>query len=158
MIDYELQLKVQAFLDGELPEKEARDIAALLARDADVKALHTELRNTRQALSGFEPAVRLPESREFYWSKIAREIERSAPAPSVRRDSAWVRFRRFLIPAGAVAACALVAVIVGVQVGVIGGSSGESEQMTMADDSSAFTYHDYANGTTLVWMSYPAER
>jgi negative regulator of sigma E activity len=158
MINDEIQLKVQAFLDGELPEKEARDIAALLARDADAKALHNELRNTRQALAGFEPAVKLPESREFYWSKIAREIERSAPeAKPVERGAPWIRFRRFLIPAGAVAACILVAVIAGMQFGLRGTPSGASDQMTMAD-SGAFTYHDYDNGTTLVWMSYPAER
>ena len=30
-MDYEVQLKVQAYLDGELPEGEAREIANLLA-------------------------------------------------------------------------------------------------------------------------------
>jgi len=157
MIDYEVQLKVQSFLDGELPEKEARDVAALLARDGDAKALLNELRNTRQALSGFEPAVKLPESRDFYWSKIAREIERSTPVTEPVRDSLWTRFRRVLIPAGAVAACVLIALIAGVQSGVVGTSVGTNSEMTMSDPN-AFTYHDYASGTTLVWMSYPAER
>ena len=51
MIDQETQLKIQAFLDGELAETEAREITALIARDRDAAALHTELKNTRRALA-----------------------------------------------------------------------------------------------------------
>ena len=54
-MDYETQLKLQAFLDGELPEQEARDVAALVARDSEATDLLTELRNTRKALADFEP-------------------------------------------------------------------------------------------------------
>src|SRR4051812_1303740 len=102
----EQQLKLQAFLDGELSEAEARDVAALVARDADAAALMTELRNTRQVLANFEPDRKLPESREFFWSKIEREIERLEPAPpAVERVSLFTLLRRrFLIPAGAFAA------------------------------------------------------
>jgi len=73
-MDYEVQLKIQAYLDGELPETEAREIANLLAKDKEAVALHSELRNTRQSLSGFEVGVELPESRDFFWSKIKRDI------------------------------------------------------------------------------------
>src|SRR6267378_6728212 len=79
-MDYDAQLKLQAYLDGELPEAEAREVANWLARDREAAALHTELRNTRQALVGFEVGVELPESREFFWSKIRREIHRLEPA------------------------------------------------------------------------------
>jgi len=51
----------------------------------------------------------------------------------------------------------LIALIAGVQSGVVGTSVGTNSEMTMSDPN-AFTYHDYASGTTLVWMSYPAER
>ena len=83
MIEYETQLKLQAFLDGELPEDEARTIAARVAQDPEATDLLAELRNTRQALSLFEEGPKLPESREFYWSKIQRAIEQLEPAPAV---------------------------------------------------------------------------
>jgi anti-sigma factor RsiW len=152
----EQQLKIQAFLDNELSEEEAREISALLARDEEATALSKELRNTRQALKSSEANVRLPESREFYWSKIQREIERSERVPAVApRLSLFQIWRRIIVSAGAVAALALVGIIAVKNISPVNGSP--ASEMTVAD-SSAFTYHDYANGTTLVWVSYPAER
>src|ERR1043166_5396365 len=86
-MDPQDQLKLQAFLDGELPESEAREMANRLARDPGATALLTELRQTRQAVRDFEDGTQLPESREFYGSKIKRDIERqenskTAPAPA----------------------------------------------------------------------------
>src|SRR5581483_2948693 len=108
----EQQLKLQAFFDGELPEAEAREVAAWVARDAEATALMTELRNTRQALKGFEPALKLPESREFYWSKIEREIRRLEPEPRVvERASFFTLLRRMLAPVTAFAALIVAALI-----------------------------------------------
>ena len=152
-MDHEAQLKLQAFLDGELPENDARAVAALVARDAEAAALLRELRHTRQALAGFETA-KLPESREFYWSKIQREIERQEPVPDTAETaSLFIWLRRFLLPASAVAALAIAVMIAGRW----GSAAGPDTEMTLAD-SGTFTYHDFANGTTLVWLSYPAER
>ena len=101
-MDYEAQLKLQAYLDGELPEKEAREVANWLARDREAVALFAELRNTRQALVGLEVGVELPETREFFWSKIEREIRRQAgPEPIARPSGLLATWRRFLVPAGA---------------------------------------------------------
>src|SRR5438270_11040101 len=75
-MDYDSQLKLQAYLDGELPEGEAREVANWLARDQEAVGLHAELRNTRKAMAGFEAGITLPASREFFWSKIEREIQR----------------------------------------------------------------------------------
>src|ERR1700716_3675106 len=98
-MEYDRQLKLQAYLDGELPEAEAREAANWLARDREAVALHAELRNTRQALVGFEIGITLPESREFYWSKIQREIERQ-DQPQTRPQSGpfYARLQRFLMP------------------------------------------------------------
>ena len=60
-MDIDAQLKLQAFLDGELPESEAREVANWVARDKEATALLAELRNTRQALAGFEAVMTLPE-------------------------------------------------------------------------------------------------
>lgn len=153
----ELSLKLQAYADGELPERDAREVADLLAKDADARALLVELKNTRAALAGFEAEIKLPESREFYWSKIEREIRRlektETPLPETSLFAAW---RRFFVPAGALAALVILGFLAFPQLrGSRAAASAEAE-FTLAD-SDAFTYHDYANGTTLVWLSYPAE-
>jgi anti-sigma factor RsiW len=156
MIENEKQLRLQSFLDGELPETEANEVARWVAQDQEASALLTELRQTHQALGGFEEGIKLPESREFYWSKIQREIARaesprSAPAP----NASWAaRFRRFLMPATGLAVVALLALIVTRE----GGGLGDANVETALEDSGAFTYHDFSAGATLVWLSYPAEK
>ena len=155
----EQQLKLQAFLDGELPESDSREMAAWITQDAEAAALLGELTNTRNVLKGFASEVKLPESREFYWSKIKREIERAAPEPVAAPKaslSSW--FRRAFVPLGAMAALALVALIV-----VNSFSSGGHHPMPMTanvmlgSDANAFTYRDDAQDMTVVWLSYPAE-
>jgi anti-sigma factor RsiW len=150
----ELQLRLQAYLDGELPDGEGRAMAELIARDADARALVAELRNTRGALKGFESETKLPESREFYWSKIEREIGRSEkPQTAAQPASVSALLRRFLAPVGAVAAL----VIVGILITRQNLAPGSPESATAFADSDAFTYRDYSAGMTLVWVSYPAE-
>jgi anti-sigma factor RsiW len=150
----EQQLKVQAYRDGELPDGEAREVEALLACDADARLLRAELDHTCEALKVFESEVRLPESREFYWSKIQREIVR-LEQPEPVEEPAWlaVWLRRLLAPAGALAALVIAATLVWQQLNP--GFALETE--TSFADSDAFTYRDYSKGMTLVWLSYPAE-
>lgn len=152
----ELQLKLQAHLDGELPDDEAREAAALLARDAEAAALFAELQNTRGALTGSESEIKLPESREFYWSKIQREIERQEPAAQKTvPDSIFSALRRLLVPAMGVAAVLLAINLMTPRRG--GNVSTEAEMETMFAHAGAMTYRDYQGGTTLIWLPYPAE-
>jgi hypothetical protein len=154
----EQQLNLQAFLDGELPEQEARTVAAWVAGDAEATRLLTELRHTRNAIAHSEPDLRLPETREFYWSKIERDIQRLEPdLRAAEPVSRFVRLRRFLAPGVALATLVVAAAFVIVQLNVLKPSAGPDTEMALAD-SGTFTYHDYANGTTLVWLGYPAER
>jgi hypothetical protein len=101
----EQQLRVQAWLDGELPEAEARRVEGLVNGDKQAQALVTELRITKTTLAGNEPEMKLPESREFFWGKIQREIERldkAAEAASSRTP--WVLdWRRWMAPLSGVA-------------------------------------------------------
>lgn len=150
----EQQLKLQAFLDGELPESEAREVASWIARDAEATALANELRHTRKALKESQPVMRVPESREFYWSKIQREIERLEPSPQPKQTIRFVVWLRRLLAAGAAVAALVLTVWI----------SGPKDEVMAVDaemtvtDAGTFTYRDYANRTTLVWVSYPAER
>ena len=153
---YEEQLKIQAFLDGELSPSELKEVEALLARDADAQSLLTEIKNTSEAFKAVEAEYCLPESREFYWSKIKRQIESQSMAPAqAERPVSWLTtWRRFLAPAGALAAVLVVALFTLSQTQT---ESGKVDLETALADPGAFTYRDYDAGATLVWLSYPAE-
>jgi anti-sigma factor RsiW len=152
-MDTQEQLKLQAYVDGELPESETRQVAEWLARDPEAKALHGELLRTRQVLSGFEAEIRLPETREFYWSKIQREIQRQEqPRPEPVAAPSWLAvWRRLLVPSSGLALLALAGLL------MIPWSPVHFAE-TSLEDSQAFTYHDYTAGMTLVWLSYPAKQ
>ena len=153
----ELQLRLQAYLDSELPDGEAREAAGLLAQDAEARALLAELKNTRAALAGFEADIKLPESREFYWSKIEREIQRQSPMiePERKFASPLAFFRWRLATVGAVAVLAIVGMVAIRQVDF--GGPGGLEVKAEFVDGGALTYRDHAQGLTLVWLPYPAD-
>jgi anti-sigma factor RsiW len=100
----DLELKLQALLDAELPPGEAEEMRRLAASDQEAARLLAELRNITTVLRQNEPAAAVREPRPFYWSKIQRQIEResarsASPAPS------WAeRFRRWLTPLAAATA------------------------------------------------------
>src|SRR5687768_6783239 len=111
----ETQLQVQAYLDNELSPGEARNISKLISSDAEARDLFGELKSTREALVANEPLPSLPESREFYWSKIQRAIERAERTnervtPSASRPW-WLRIMAPI--AGAVALFAVLLSVVG---------------------------------------------
>jgi len=156
-MDKDAQLRLQAFLDGELPEGEARAVAQWVAQDPEAAALAAELRNTRGALTGFEADMQLPESREYFWSKVQREIQR-LETPPTKPDPApvFALFRRFWVPSAAFALVVMVGGVLSLSNGPFRRAATGGIETALAD-SGAFTYRDYAAGTTLVWLSYPAE-
>ena len=102
-MNMEQQLKVQAWLDGELSEAEARRVEGFVNGDQQAQALVTELRLTKTALAGNEPEMTLPENREFFWGKIEREIQRLEKAEVESRATPWVwNWRRWMAPLSAV--------------------------------------------------------
>src|SRR6266404_5726722 len=95
----EQQLKLQAWVDGELSASEARQIAGFLAADKEAQAIVSELGIAKDILANNEPAAKLPESREFYWNKIHREIERLERTGAESRPVSWIfSWRRLLAP------------------------------------------------------------
>lgn len=158
MNNIELELQLQAFLDDELSESEKQAVASRLAQDREAVALLAELRNTRQTLQGFERSVRLPESGDFYWTKIRRQIEAldPAPAPAPVATPWYLSLRRWLAPVTAVGLVALVGVLITRNAGLLPAEA-DGQAETSLTDSGAFTYRDYSEGATLVWLSYPAD-
>ena len=153
-MDHDQELKLQAYLDGELSEPQEQEVALWLKQDREAAALLAELRWAHEDLAQHEQAIELPESREFYWSKIERELLRQERPQAIETNVPWwLAWRRVLVPVAGVAGLVLAGLIAS---GLLGGA-GAPQMETAAEDSGAFTYHDYDRGTTLVWLSYPAE-
>lgn len=150
-------LKLQAHLDGELPPDEAREVVALLQRDAEARALFDELKSTRRLLAAHEPEIQLPESREFYWSKIRRELERVEREPNARPRRAWglLQWIRLALPAGVV----LVFAAVMLHRSAFSPGPGSplfavgDEIETPLEELNSFTFRSESARMTVVWVS-----
>ncbi|MEO8426371.1 MAG: hypothetical protein ABI651_04580 [Verrucomicrobiota bacterium] len=152
----ESQLRLQRYLDDELAPAESREIAELLVHSEEAKALYTELQAIKDLVRGNELEHKLTESREFYWSKIAREIDRNQPAqtPAGRiRDFSWLR--RWVLPFGGVAALAVLLAIA-LQVPFTLRSGLRLAEIpdieTTADGTSLISFRSESEGISVVWV------
>ncbi len=152
-MNQELELQLQAYVDGELPANEARKITELLAHDGSAQALLRELTFTKQALSGNELEVKLPEGRDFYWSKIAREIasqERTeAPVPS----APWWRWTfKYFAPVAGLAAVCLLLIVPGKKEDA-GEANSAAVIENLSPDMVTSTFHSQSDGLKVIWLS-----
>lgn len=150
----ETQLKLQAWLDGELPAADAREVRRLVERDPDAAALVRELKLTRQWLAAGETLRPVPESREFYWAQIARYLTpRESAAPAVRLPAFdWRRWRAWWAPAAAV----LVLLGVGLLPSLKPSQSAAArapEIETPDEDLGTFTFRSDTGQMTVVWVN-----
>jgi len=160
-MDSKTQLKLQAYLDGELRGLRAWRMQRRLASDPEARALAAELETIKRVIAENEPGHAVPESREFYWSKIARQLQQiqsRLPEPGLpaRQPAFWPR--QLLVP---VLATACAALLIGLAVIHFTSRSsypiGRHEVVVAVADPGAVTYRDHATGVTLVWFSYPAQ-
>lgn len=162
------ELTVQAYLDNELTPGEARQVASLLNSDPEAREIYRVLKETKAIVRENEPELRLQESRDFYWSKIQREISKAErqPAPAARTPF-WIRLMAPL--AGAVALCAILLSISGPGASqapamraatsapgetVAAGPMHEGE--VVVPDMTAITFRSEREGVTVVWVSSTA--
>lgn len=151
----EIQLKLQAYLDNELGDAEAREMASLLESDPDAQTLSAELQAVRTLLNGNELEAKLPESREFYWSKIDRAIQqtsdlREASAREVRARVPW--WVKVFAPALGLAAVLVAVFSLGRFSNAPVKSSYLHEIETPLDDTGAISFHSQTAGMTVVWV------
>jgi len=152
----EQQLKLQAFLDGELPARERRDMAAWIEGDSEARRLLAGLKSVQETMAIAEPSVIVPDSREFYWSKIQREIERCEREQST--PASRFNWHRWLWPVSAMAACFIVIILsrpaaapeTTASIAIVVDTPVVE---TVQPDTAAATYRDESDGTTLVWFS-----
>lgn len=148
------ELRLMAYLDNEVSASEGRQIAAWLARDAEARALYDELKATRDLVRENEPAMAVPETREFYWSQISRRIataeREGAPVEAAPRN--WIL--RFLAPAAALAAVVMFAVTslnTGPNRQLVDGATALAQVENSATDNS-ISFYSPEHKMTVVWI------
>jgi anti-sigma factor RsiW len=148
----ESQLKLQAYLDGELAGLDARQVAAWLENDPEAQALLGELKQTGIDLKGNELEVKVPESREFYWSKIQRDILRTEQAGErvAAQAAAMPWWRRYWAPlCGASAVAALMILTLNP---TMLSPTGAEEFDNPLEEASTVTFRSEKEKTTVVWL------
>jgi anti-sigma factor RsiW len=149
----ETEIKLQAYLDGELSPDEAREMMRALDQDSEARALYRELQWAKELLSGNELEFKVPETREFYWSKIQREILRQSEAATVREKNGGVPWwLRIAVPvAGAVT---LVMLVISANLN----SDSKLEQRYVQEiesplqEASVISFYSQSAGMTVVWL------
>jgi len=152
-MNHESQLKLQAWLDGELSPADVRDVLRRVEQDAESAALARELKLTRQWLAVGEPNRSVPETREFYWSQISRRLTpRNTPAElSLSPGRILARWWGWLAPAAAV--CVLAAVwLVPRLTPPSSAAVHPAEIETPTDELGSFTFHSDREQMTVVWV------
>ncbi len=154
-MNHEAALRIQAWVDGELPSPAAREVAAWVERDPDAAALATELRHARSALREGEPEYSAPVSREFYWSAIERRIaSRQTPQPQAPAPPPFAWLVRWFVPAGILAALALVLALPALRDQFAPPVKWASEEVeSPLDDISSVTFRSESEGITVVWVN-----
>jgi hypothetical protein len=148
-LELNLELELQAWLDGELSALKARRIEPKIVGDEEASGLIHELKAVKTALAGNELPRHLPETREFYWSKIERQIQRETSRQlevHVPRRAAWRRCLAPLTGFGALACLGLLAL-------QPFASPALDETSSTGEGMEAITFHDQAAGMTVVWLT-----
>jgi hypothetical protein len=155
-MNLEQRLELQAWLDGELPEADARRVAAFVRENRDAEALIGELRMTSGFLAGNEPEAKLPESGDFHWSKIRREIERADQAAAAAPQGSWVfAWRRLFAPLSGVALVVFLSILslnVFQRQAVDDGSKYLVEVENLSEDIGSISYRSQSENMFVVYL------
>lgn len=149
----DFSMRLQAYLDGELGAAERAQVESVLAQDPEARALERELRMVMSALRDADPVVSVPESREFYWSRIERAINASeaVAARQARPESTFAGwFRRALLPLSGVAAACFMLFMGLRETGLPVSMHGETESPLA--ETGALTFRSEAERVTVVWL------
>jgi anti-sigma factor RsiW len=155
MIDQDTQLKLQASLDGELSAVEERAVTERLERDPEARAEFAELERATSLLAVGEMERSLPESREFYWSKIERALVKiEEPAPAAERAPLLVWWLKWLVPAAVgVALVCLMAPLLRQGAGNQTSLLSEAQEIeTSLQQASFISFRSEADGMSVVWV------
>ena len=145
-------LKLQAYVDGQLARPEAEAMSALLTRDERQRALHDELRSIKAWVRDSQIEHPVPETREFYWSRIHRAIATS-PTECVQRVGPLAWWLRWLVPVSATALLCVYWLVpmqrgAGSEEGLLVGHEIE----TPLAETTSFAFRSESAAMTVVWV------
>ena len=116
-------LKLQAWLDGQMPAHEAAQVADWVETDPEARELVEELQRVKVLLQVGEKPLKVEDSREFYWEQIALRIDATdvvEPETEAVVSTAWMEWcRQWLVPVGGLAAIVVMIATVGTQPGIV---------------------------------------
>jgi anti-sigma factor RsiW len=151
-MNQEVELKLQAYLDGELSARQAREVAAFLAKDAEAQKLFAELKTTTAALCENEPQATLPESPEFYWSKIERAIAHTEREPAKPLVAIWFSLRRIIAPVAGLALVLFLG-IASLKVNTVNDPLAYlAEVESLSEHVSSFSFRSQSENMFVVWL------
>ncbi len=157
----EQELRLQAWLDGELTQEQREEVSRFVASDKKAQELVDELRMTKGMLSGSEAVLTLPESREFFWAKVRLEIEpKRAGLLEHDRSLSWLgALRRFATPLSGMALVVFLTVF-SMQLTRNGRESSASQRVeveNLCEDVGSISYKSQADNVFVVYL-YDKER
>ncbi|HEY0457092.1 MAG TPA: hypothetical protein VGE41_12005 [Verrucomicrobiae bacterium] len=153
----ELELKLQAYLDGELTASEARQVEASLVKDSEARSLLQELKMVQGILAGNEPERTLPNP-EFHWSMIQRRMEsaegmeEAVLSPVAKWKAMW---RRYLAPAAGFAAVLLLGfgTVKFYDAATRNGSARHyAEIEDLSDETGSYSFRSQSENMFVVWV------
>ncbi|MSU33261.1 MAG: hypothetical protein EXS25_11540 [Pedosphaera sp.] len=145
----DLKLELQAYVDGELSPDRRAGVESLIAGDSQAREWVEGLRQISLLVRTNEPDLKVPSSREFYWSQIKRQMDQAQASKEIRPASAALNWFRWVVPAVGVAA--VVVVVVSIR-------SDRQETLlasnfdSMQTDSSAVVFRSESDGVTIHWI------
>lgn len=156
---HELALKIQAFVDGELPASETGALRELLEKDPAARALRAELEWSRKTIAANEPVVPLPESGDFYWSKIRRATEAPASRPAAVEPAtvsgSLAKILRWIVPLTG-AALAILLFLPPRQEGPADPDRVADNTEIAIADTTGLAFHSETDGMTVMWVQSDA--
>ncbi|MCP5522833.1 MAG: hypothetical protein H7A46_14940 [Verrucomicrobiales bacterium] len=148
-------LKIQSWIDGELPAGEVAEIERLVQADPGAAALARSLRVLKAEMTGNELERPVPVGREQYWGGIATALGREggstrSVASTARRRPWWLTV---LAPLGA-AAVAGAALMLAIRPEAVPPRAPQAyaEIVDPLDDVSSFTFRSESERMTVVWV------
>ena len=156
----EIELKLLAYADGELPAAEIAEIESLLIESPAAADLLAELRWSHSAILEADSDLKVPENREFYWSKVSRSIEaaeRNAEQGTTRAPVvSW--WRQAFAPLAGLAAVALV-LSINLDQPATEGQEGVAAPLTVVapepvwEDASVYEFYDEKEKMSVIWVT-----
>ena len=156
-MDTQRAIRIQSYLDNALPSEQRREVEAWLSRDPEARTLHERLSQLKGLVAANEPEPKLPETREFYWAQLKRQIAAAEP-PRAEHQPTWSILRRFkfsLLP---------IAVAIVIVAGILWAPRPTSNRADSAevrqelanvlDDDNTISFYSPEAKMTVVWVDF----